>query len=304
MRFESSRGIQFAAANHPHQIEIGADDIYGGTGADTAYGGFGDDEIFGESQDDLLFGEEGNDRIDGGYGNDEIDGGSGDDFLVGGFGQDLVFGFTGYDVLYGGNGNDDLYGGSEGDYLFGEADNDGLFGEGGADFLSGGLGDDDLFGGFGNDRLVGGAGDDLIVGGDGSDLLTGNAGSDIFYWEFVPLAGDVDTIVDFTSGVDWLDFEASSFGFASGGLLPTSAFRLGTSAQDADDRFIYDETSGDLFFDADGTGSEDQVLVANLGAGTKLTVDDFYIFDSAAEEPLKDIDAMQAAMAAAEMQIA
>ena len=93
------------------------------------------------------------------------------------------------------------------------------------------------------------------------------------------MGGDADTITDFTSGVDTIEFAAAQFGFASGGELDLSAFQLGTSANDADDRFIYDQASGDLFFDADGNGAAAQVLIANLGAGTAFAADDIYLYE-------------------------
>ncbi|WP_375477841.1 hypothetical protein [uncultured Nostoc sp.] len=46
--------------------------------------------------------------------------------------------------------------------------------------------------------------------------------------------------------------------------LNASLFRLGTSATTASDRFIYDQTTGNLFFDADGIGKAAQVQIAQF----------------------------------------
>ena len=45
--------------------------------------------------------------------------------------------------------------------------------------------------------------------------------------------------------------------------LPSSQFVLGTSAGDSDDRFIYDQSEGNLFFDVDGVDSQEPMLATN-----------------------------------------
>ena len=47
-------------------------------------------------------------------------------------------------------------------------------------------------------------------------------------------------------------------------------FHLGSLAQDGDDYLIYNQTSGALFFDADGNGTTQQVQLAKLTAGSML----------------------------------
>jgi Ca2+-binding RTX toxin-like protein len=63
----------------------------------------------------------------------------------------------------------------------------------------------------GNDTISGGAGNDTIAGGAGNDVMTGNAGSDTFV--FKPDFGH-DTITDFISGTDVLQFDQSVFATA------------------------------------------------------------------------------------------
>lgn len=43
------------------------------------------------------------------------------------------------------------------------------------------------------------------------------------------------------------------------------------------DRFIYNSSSGDLFYDSDGTGNRQQIKLAKLDAGLALTNGDFEI---------------------------
>jgi Ca2+-binding RTX toxin-like protein len=81
-----------------------------------------------------------------------------------------------------------------------------------------------------------------------------------------------DTITDFVSGTDKLQFSKAVFtGLSSAALgdLTTDAFWSGagvSTAHDATDRFIYNTTTGALFYDADGNAAGSKaVQVALLG---------------------------------------
>lgn len=79
------------------------------------------------------------------------------------------------------------------------------------DTLRGQAGDDTLSGGGGDDRLEGGDGADLLDGGEGTDRLIGGAGRDTFVFTG---GGGIDTIVDFTPGIDKIklvDLDLHSF---------------------------------------------------------------------------------------------
>jgi Ca2+-binding RTX toxin-like protein len=61
---------------------------------------------------------------------------------------------------------------------------------------------------------------------------------------------------------------------AAGALRIVSS---GFSAADADDRIIYNSTSGALWYDGDGTGAASAVYFAQLSTGLALTEADFLV---------------------------
>lgn len=165
-----------------------------------------------------------------------------------------------------------------------DADGQQITGTNRAEALIGATGDDDILGLQGNDRLSGlagddtlngGAGQDRLNGGAGADVLTGGAGADSFV--FVGTSGAADHITDFDVNEDKLGFDATAFGFARGGWLARDNFRAGTAAADGEDRFIYDRATGHLWFDADGIGDTEAVLIATLDNRPALTAADIVI---------------------------
>ena len=142
-----------------------------------------------------------------------------------------------------------------------------------------------LAGNNGANVLTGGSGNDKLTGGGGNDTLTGGNGADWFIFDKAPNAtSNKDTITDFTSGTDKLQFSKAIFtGLSAAALgdLSSNAFWSGagvTTAHDADDRFIYNTTDGYLYYDADGNASGSAaVLVATLGATTTLAFTDLQI---------------------------
>ena len=139
--------------------------------------------------------------------------------------------------------------------------------------------DDWLTGGTGNDTLLGGNGADQLRGGAGNDTLTGGAGADFFIFDTTPSATtNKDTITDFVSGTDKLEFSKAIFtGLSSAALggLTSDAFWSGssvTAAHDATDRFVYNTATGALYYDADGIGGTAAIQVALLGTSTHPTL--------------------------------
>ena len=159
-----------------------------------------------------------------------------------------------------------------------------LVGNAGINSLTGGSGSDSLNGGAGNDILAGGAGADTLVGGLGNDNLTGGLGADVFVFNTAPnTLTNKDTITDFNAVDDDIHLaKAVMAGLGSAtGALGADAFWGGNgiaASNDASDRVIYNQTTGALYYDADGTGATASIQIAQLKEGTILTVSDLFIF--------------------------
>jgi hypothetical protein len=84
--------------------------------------------------------------------------------------------------------------------------------------------------------------------------------------------------MDFTSGSDTIQISASGFG---GGLVAGDSVSLVSGsdpmASSASGQFLFDTDDGNLFWDADGTGSDAAVLVATLSNIPSLTISDFTV---------------------------
>jgi Ca2+-binding RTX toxin-like protein len=196
------------------------------------------------------------------------------DTLVGQGGKDVLLGLVGNDALNGGTGNDTLRGGNGNDYLHGSSGNDSVFGE---------EGNDSLLGGLGNDILGGGDGNDSLTGGPGNDLLTGDVGRDRFSFQN-PKDGGVDTITDFTTGQDLIVVSRIPFSNPTSvssrldyGTLAANRFRLGnTSTRVSSGSFLYDQSTGNLFFDSYPNNPGNRVHLATLS--TKPLLNNTSIF--------------------------
>jgi serralysin len=158
------------------------------------------------------------------------------------------------------------------------------------DRITGTKNDDHLSGGGGDDVLNGGAGNDLISGGAGSDVLTGGTGVDTFGLGS-DLGNSIDRVTDFKSKIgekiilNAYVFEALDIwpkqpvdpDARDSGPLAASNFRIGKTAQDVDDRLVYDKATGALYYDADGNGAGAAIQFAQFKAGTALSADCFLI---------------------------
>jgi Ca2+-binding RTX toxin-like protein len=138
--------------------------------------------------------------------------------------------------------------------------------------LEGGDGNDTLDGSGWSTDMDGGAGNDLLLGGGGfGSEMTGGAGADTFAFTSM---GAISTIADMTSGVDKLRFDGSVFTEigASGNFAAGDArFFAGVAAHDADDRVIFDASTGNLFYDADGNGAGSATLIAQVTGNVVAT---------------------------------
>ena len=153
---------------------------------------------------------------------------------------------------------------------------DSITGGAGNETIIGGLGNDSLIGGLGNDSLNGGLGNDTIKGGLGNDLLRGEGGIDCFVLDSAIGSSNIDTLFDFTSGTDVIQLSKSIFNkIGSTGTLNANAFYAYSGAvagHDADDRIIYNTSTGVLYYDADGSGKGAAVQIAIVGASSHPTI--------------------------------
>lgn len=278
------------------------DNLIGDSGANVIDGWDGNDNLFGLGGNDSLIGDTGNDNLKGGGGADSLNGGSGIDTasyvdssggviasLNLGFGQfsdaagdtytdiENLTGSSHADTLHGDSGANVLNGQGGNDWLRGFDDKDTLIGSAGNDLLEGDKGKDTLRGGSGNDTLEGGKGNDTLRGGAGNDDLTGNSGKDKFYFDTaLNEATNIDDIQDFKANKDKIVLDSDIFS-AVGNQIGNGEFVVGNAAQDGNDRIIYNENNGKLFYDSNGSNGGGKVQFAQLDAGLNLDAQDFLV---------------------------
>lgn len=272
-------------------------------GNDRLTAGAGQDELLGGDGNDLLNGAGGADYLNGGEGDDVLSGGVGADHMIGGNGDDTYFVNTGSDVvvetaaLYSGI---DTVKSSIG-YILGDnvenltltgtrisigigniLDNV-ITGNVASNVIEGYEGNDTLSGAAGNDQIYGSIGDDELHGGAGKDTLTGGTGNDSFVFDTAAGNINADTINDFWQPEDQLVFSSKIFtqiGLAGDFDAGDGRFYAAADAvhgHDADDRIIYNTTTGRLYYDANGSAAGGSVLVARLWDVTFLDASDISV---------------------------
>jgi len=247
-------------------------------GAGTAQDGLGgQDSLF---NIEAVLGSDFNDTFIGGAGNDNFTGMAGNDSMNGGAGIDRADYRNEFDD------NADGIGVSV-NLALGTATD----GWGNTDTL---IGIENVRGTIYDDTIVGDANANFFDSQYGSDTLTGGGGADVFYFSTAPLSwtgtgvpvpasDNMDTITDFATGVDKLQFDNGAGGpftglGADGAFVAGDArFYIGGSAHDADDRLIYDSVGGILYYDADGTGATAAVQVAVLSGQPTLAATDIMV---------------------------
>jgi Ca2+-binding RTX toxin-like protein len=280
----------------------------GGSGADVMRGGFGNDtyvvDVAGDQVIELA--NEGWDRVKSAISytlGDNLEGlaltgqaainGTGNALankIVGNRGANILDGRGGADVMQGGVGNDIYVVDHAGDQVI-EADGGGVdtvkssvsfsLADQYADNLT--LTGSAAIDGTGNalaNRLVGNGAANVLNGAGGEDRIRGGGGSDSFLFTARPSAANAAQIEDFVAGDDRIllgGLAGQPFEALASGALGAHAFRTGTAAADADDRIIYNRSTGQLSFDADGAGGADAVRFAILEPGLSLTAGDFLV---------------------------
>ncbi|SFL49400.1 M57 family metalloprotease [Methylorubrum salsuginis] len=239
--------------------------FYNAKGADIGYDRFSSIEnVVGGADNDIIEGNADANDLDGRGGNDRMSGGAGDDTYrvnsardvvieAKGEGRDIIMAYATYA----------LAAGQEVEVLQ-------L-----APTSSAGL--RKLLGNEFNQALVGNDGANLLDGGLGNDVLRGGKGADLFVFSTKPGSTNIDHIVDFAAE-DTIRLSKSVFTALTAGDLVATAFKdVGKAAVDLDDRILYRQTTGELFYDADGSGKGASVKIAVLDNKVALTADDFFI---------------------------
>ncbi len=126
--------------------------------------------------------------------------------------------------------------------------------------------------------MIGSSAANRIYGSQGADTLTGNGGNDTFVFKFDTEGGD--TITDFNLG-DKLEISKAGFGIAANLTVATFnaeyfvANANGTATFGGHGQFVYNTTTDNLYWDADGTGGGAAELVADLTLDYLLKNTDF-----------------------------
>ncbi|WP_232629100.1 hypothetical protein [Methylobacterium sp. Leaf118] len=292
----------------------GADILDGGLGADTLTGGAGDDTFIVDNAGDKVIEAAGGgfdsvvtsvsyaltagqaienlDTIDptalasinltgnasantltGNDGANTLNGGAGADVLIGRFGSDTYYVDTRADqVIEGvGEGNDTVL--SSVSYMLAAGQEI----EALRLLVSTGSAALNLTGNARAQSLTGNTGANILDGGWGNDVLTGRGGADTFVFNSAIGPGNVDRITDFASD-DTIRLSDAIFTALAPGPLAGAAFKnLDSGPVDASDRLLYKQSTGELFYDADGSGSAVKVKIAVFDNKAALFADDFLI---------------------------
>ena len=312
-----SDGITVLAAGSVDHITTGAgaDLIDGGAGADTMTGGAGDDQYFVDNAGDVVVETAGGgyDIVYAGLSYTLAAGvevellgttnelGTGAINLTGNELSNYITTNAGANTLDGGSGGADLLWGREGDdsYFVDSDDTVVEYAGHGYDIvyarashtLSAGYEIEvlgtvdntastaiDLTGNELSNYVTGNAGANVIDGGAGSDYLQGRGGADSFAFTTALGPNNVDEILDFVSGTDKIALDDAIFaGIGTPGSFDANAFVAGSAAADADDRIIYNQATGQLFYDADGNGAGEAVLFGLVAGLPTLTASDFTV---------------------------
>jgi Ca2+-binding RTX toxin-like protein len=245
------------------------DHLYGAHNVNTLVGRDGDDTLKGFGANDTLWGGDGNDYIDGGWHSDD---------MIGGLGNDIYIVDDVYDAVteFGGEGTDEVRTGISWTLTPG-ADVETL-----RTVNDAGVGAINLTGNSSGNILRGNNGANFLNGGDGDDELTGLGGSDVFMFNTaLNAATNLDVITDFDPAGEYIYIDNAIFsnlGAEPDHFILSTEFHIGAAAGDSDDHIIYDDTTGAIYYDSDGTGAAAQVQFATVTAGLSLAHDNFHVF--------------------------
>ncbi len=235
----------------------GLNEIFaGGKGNDTIYALAGNDTLYGNAGKDKLFGGEGDDQLNGGADDDNMQGGGGDDSYWVNHNKDRVIELSeqGVDSVYA----------SISYQLSNHVENLTLLGNSNINATGNAL-NNRLLGNTGKNSLRGGAGDDVLDGVKGNDLLIGGVGQDIFVLHL----GAKPTLKDFDPAFDRIQLNRTEFDQLPSATDPISSdiFLIGSKAETAQQRLIYNPQKQSLLYDSDGNGSNQAVAIGVISSG-------------------------------------
>jgi Ca2+-binding RTX toxin-like protein len=142
---------------------------------------------------------------------------------------------------------------------------------------------DRFTGNSGANTFDGRGGNDTLSGGGGNDTLTGGTGNDFFVFDAAPGATNVERITDFASAPDQLQFENAIFtAIGAAGTFAAGDGRFwaaagATSGHDANDRVVYNTSTGSLYYDANGSGAGGSQLIATFQANPTIAATDITV---------------------------
>ena len=236
-------------------------------------GNAGNNTFNARAGDDTIMAGGGNDRIDmfgngfASYGNEVVDGGAGiDNIDFSGYAKSgIVVNLATGQISGGGDGGLGTVAISNVERVITGAFNDRFTGNSGANTFDGR------------------GGNDTLSGGGGNDTLTGGTGNDFFVFDTAPGSGNVERVTDFSSAPDQLQFENAVFTAIGGaGTFAASDGRFwaaagATSGHDANDRVVYNVSTGSLYYDADGSGAGASQLVATFQGNPAIAATDITV---------------------------
>ena len=281
-----------------------ANRLNGKTGADTMIGGDGDDTYYVDNALDVVVEttNHGNDTVLAtvshtlsanvetlqGQGTADIDltGNGSDNKIVGNGGANLIDGGAGADDMTGGAGNDTYIVDNIGDSTVERTGGGNDAVEASVSFaltkyietltLTG----VDAIDGTGNsaaNTITGNGAANTIAGMGGFDMLTGNGGADTFVFASrLDAAINLATITDFEHGVDHIALDTAFRRVGTTGTLEEQFFTA-SAPTTRDHHILYDQATGVLSYDLDGSGIRPAIAFARVTPDTVLDHTDFLI---------------------------
>lgn len=261
---------------------------FAGDGKKSVTAGSGDDYIAAGDGNNGLSAGNGDNVIRTGDGNNKITSGSGNDVVIAGNGNNNVTVGDGANQVEVGNGNNKITSGTGDDDIHAGSGNDTITAGNGVNHIDAGAGNNKITTGDGNDQVEAGAGNDTAKLGLGADTVDLGAGKNTIDLGKDNATDTVEFDADFFAAVEaGLAASNAVSNFSAGdelwfdlaGLALTAAdIAVGSAADIAGAVIGLEISTGKLYYDADGAGTESAAIQIGLlkGAGIK---EDFSIHD-------------------------